>query len=67
LLYLPQKGDILRSIVAPIAGSLQRLQLGKLAFPVAKDVLRDAKLGCDLADRPKGFGPLGEGAGGHAF
>ena len=43
-----------RAIIAPVARALQRLQLRKLGFPVAQDVLRHPQVGAELADGPEG-------------
>jgi len=50
--------DIGGAIIAPIAGTLKRAELRELGFPIAQYVLRDAKLGAQLADRPEGIGRL---------
>jgi hypothetical protein len=39
----PCERNIGRAIVAPIAGALERPELGKLGFPIAQDMLRHAK------------------------
>ena len=43
--------DVSRTVIAPVPGALHRLQLGELRFPVTQDVLSDAQLLRQFADR----------------
>ena len=45
------KGNVGRPVIAAVARALERPKLGKLGLPIAQDVLRDSKLGAELADR----------------
>ena len=46
--------DVGGAVIATIARAFERRELGKLAFPVAQDVLADAKLVGELADGEEG-------------
>ena len=54
----PQQLHVLRAIVAPAAAPLHRPDLRKPAFPEPQDVLRNAKLASNFANRAKRFGRL---------
>lgn len=43
--------DVGRTVIAPVPGALHRLQLGELRLPVTQDVLSDAQLLRQFADR----------------
>jgi hypothetical protein len=47
----PRERDVVGAIIAAVAGPLERPQLRKLRLPVTQDMLRDPKLGAELADR----------------
>ena len=42
--------DVGGAVIAAIAAAFQRLQLGKLPFPIAQDVLLDAERASNFAD-----------------
>jgi hypothetical protein len=39
----PRERNVGRAIVTPVAGTLERPELGELRFPIAQDMLRHAK------------------------
>src|SRR3546814_14625915 len=43
--------DIAGAVIAPLAGALERPQLGKARFPIAQDVLRQPRLARQLPYR----------------
>lgn len=47
------KRHVCRAIVTAIAGPLERLQLRKACFPIAKDMLRNVEVVSEFADRPE--------------
>jgi hypothetical protein len=49
-----RKRDVVRAIIAAVAGALERAQLRELGFPIAQYVLRDAELGAQFANRTEG-------------
>src|SRR3546814_12573130 len=52
--------DIAGAVIAPLAGALERPQLGKARFPIAQDVLRQPRLARHLPDRAeRGVGLVG--------
>ena len=53
---------VVGAIITSVPGPLQRLELGKARLPIAQDVLRQAKLGGKLADRPEGWSLLPPGS-----
>ena len=55
LVDAPGQSDVGRPIIAPIAGALQRTQLGEAGLPVAQYMLRDPEVGGELSDRPEGL------------
>src|SRR3546814_18569163 len=55
--------DIAGAVIAPLAGALERPQLGKARFPIAQDVLRQPRLARQLPDRAEsGVGLVGRSA-----
>ena len=54
----PRELDIGRAVIAAVAGALHRPQLREARFPIAQDVLGDAQLLRQFANRQKSAGIL---------
>src|SRR6185437_13816158 len=54
----PQPVDVVRAVITPPAGPLERPDLGKAGLPEAQHMLRQVKRVRDLTDRPVGFRAL---------
>ena len=52
----PRELDVGRPVIAAVAGALHRPQLRKARFPIAQDMLGDAELARQFADRLKSAG-----------
>ena len=59
----PVVRDFDRPIIAPVAGALQRPQLREARLPVAQDMLRNAEVAGEFADRPESMLALADRLG----
>ena len=54
----PGQRDVVGPVIAAVAGALQRPQLREARLPIAQDMLRDAEVAGEFADRPEGLSLL---------